>query len=203
MRRSRRSRGTRSRKRQLWTDERLIAACLDGDVDAWSELPNRYAGLIYSVALQIGLKNDDASDVLQNVSMVMLDHLADLRCSDRLSSWLITVTRREAVRVMKRNQLRTGESEGAALELLQGAGESMTDDLSDRLVDLQDQQIVREAMERLPERCRRILELLFCQDPPASYAEAAAQLGIPIGSIGPTRARCLDRLRKVLAQMGF
>jgi RNA polymerase sigma factor (sigma-70 family) len=136
--------------------------------------------------------------------MVMLDHLRDLRASERLSSWLITVTKREAVRVMKRNLQRSGGD--LAQELDQAAFESrppITDDLAARLVDLQEQQIVRDALQRMPERCRLLLEMLFLADTPASYAEIAERLDMPIGSIGPTRKRCLGRLRKLLDEMGF
>ncbi|NLH99133.1 MAG: sigma-70 family RNA polymerase sigma factor [Chthonomonadales bacterium] len=198
-----RSRHQRSRKRRSWSDDRLIRACLDGDVDAWTELLDRYSGLLFSIGLQIGLKNDDAADLLQNVSMILLDHLGSLRSSESLSAWIITVTRREALRVVKREQRRAIVQSLVDDPIEEAASDEQTDDLTAKLVALHEQQLVREAMDRLPERCRRMLELLFVQDPPASYAEVAARMGVPIGSVGPTRARCLERLRKLLHDMGF
>jgi RNA polymerase sigma factor (sigma-70 family) len=194
---------SRRRRRQSWSDARLIGACLEGDVEAWSELLDRYAGLVYSVALNVGLTNDDAADVLQNVSMIMLDHLSDLRSAERISAWLITVTRREAVRIMKRNAARNAGALPCPIEDAVQIEDPDAANMAGRLVALQDQQYVRQAMAKLPPRCRQVIELLFCSDPPATYAEVAAKLGIPTGSVGPTRARCLEKLRKILNDVGF
>ncbi len=193
----------RRRPRKSWSDGKLIGACMDGDAEAWSALLARYSGLVYSVALQAGLKKDDAADVFQIVSMILLDHLGDLRSTDRISSWLMTVARREALRILKRNQ-------SGAVPFALDADRDMSppsveepEDLSARLVALQDQQCVREALARLSPRCRTMIEMLFIADPPASYAEVAARLGMSVGSVGPTRARCLARLRKLLDEVGF
>lgn len=200
-----RSAGNRLRpgRRRLWSDSKLIGACIDGDADAWSELLDRYSGLVYSVALQVGLRQDDASDVVQNVSMIVLDRLGDLRSTDRIASWLITVTRREALRVLRRNQCRSGQMPAGDITEAGAGVDGEPEDMAARLVALQDQQCVREALTRLPPRCREMIEMLFISDPPASYAEVAAELGMSVGSVGPIRARCLERLRKLLDEVGF
>ena len=195
--------GRRTRRRRGWSDERLISACLEGDVDAWTELLDRYSGLIFSIGLEVGLKREDAADLLQNVSMILLDQLGSLRSWNSLSSWIITVTRREAVRAIKRSRQHSGVQEDAERQTEPGAGEDCPDDLAVRLVALYEQQLVKEAMDRLPARCRQLLTMLFCEDPPAPYADVAARLGLSVGSVGPIRARCLDRLRRILDEMGF
>lgn len=191
------------RRRQSWSDGKLIGACIDGDGEAWATLLDRYSGLMYSVALQVGLNRDDASDVFQIVSMILLDHLGDLRSADRIASWLITVTRREAMRVLRRERMRRMPGQAVDQQDVTDTTAEEPSDLSARMVALQEQQCVREALSRLAPRCRAMVEMLFLWDPPASYAEVASRLGIPVGSVGPTRARCLARLRKLLDEMGF
>jgi len=187
------------------SDALLVQACLDGDADAWDVLLDRYGRLIYSIAMKAGLSPDDAADVLQLVSMSLLDHLADLRDADRLLPWIATTTRRHALHTLRRNRRLTtgmgcmGADEGGTA----GDVAPVPGDLSAGLIALHDQQLVREALSRLTPHCREVLELLFCNDPPASYAEIASRLNVPIGSIGPTRARCLRRLHKVLSDLGF
>lgn len=198
------ARRSSARGRHTWSDSRLVDACLAGDAEAWSALLDRYGGLIYTVASRVGLTGEDASDVVQTVSITMLDHLGDLRCVERLSSWLITTTRREALRALRRVQRRGAHGPDVRVDDLgDDMATSSGDDMADGLIAIEDQQIVRKAMACLPDRCRQLLTLLFCSDPPASYAEVAAKLGIPVGSVGPTRARCLERLRKTLDEMGF
>lgn len=197
--------GPRPKERFPRADAYLVRACLEGDADAWQMLIERYARLVYSIAMKTGLSADDAADVLQLVSVSLLDHLADLRDTERLLPWISTTARRHALRVLKRNsRVSTGldwdDDQASGVE---GRDDVLPDDLSAGLMALWDQQLVREAMARLPIRCRRLLELLFTADPPLSYAETADRLRLAPGSVGPTRARCLDRLRKALEDLGF
>lgn len=186
------------------SDADLIYRCLDGDATAWDDLIRRYSGLVYSVAYQTGLSADDAADVLQMVSVTLLDHLRDLRDVSRLMPWIARTTYHHALRVAMRN--RRHEEMPASLAAGPDLEASMADlpgDLSERITALHDQQIVREAMALLSPRCRELLTALFLSDSPMSYAEAAQHLDVPVGSIGPTRNRCLQRLRALLDTMDF
>lgn len=190
-------------------DGGLIAACLNGDANAWDALVDRYAALIYSVCRRTGLSDMDAEDTFQDVCVILLNHLAGLRDTTKLSSWLISTARREAWRQGKR---RTGNNVSLASELGEGewemeGGESLygQEDNSPEagVLALEQQQMMREGLSRLPDRCRKLLTLLYSAETPPAYADIAAQFDLPVGSIGPTRARCLQNLRKLLAGMGY
>ncbi len=189
------------------TDQGLIAACVGGEAAAWDELIRRYAALIYSTCLRMGVSQADTEDVFQNVCLILLNHLADLRDTAKLSGWLISTTKREAWRVLRRQgaTLATDMGEGAwEMESAESvyqthAGANPEADV----IALTEQQLMREALSRLPDRCRDLLTLLYVTENPLSYQELSAKFSLPIGSIGPTRARCLQNLRKLLQELGY
>ncbi len=181
------------------TDGQLIAACLDGDARAWNELVQRYQRLVYSIALRQGLPAEDAEDVFQAVFVILLGKLDTCRDHKRLASWLTTITRREAWRVKRERAAEldaAGEKALAAQPAIEQTPEAV-------LQEMEEQDLIRQAMERLGPRCRRLLRRLFYTPERPSYADIARELQMPEGSIGPTRARCLERLRAILQQMGF
>ena len=191
----------------LLSDQKLISACLSGDAAAWDALIGRYAALIFSVCLRMGLSHADAEDIFQDVCLVLLNHLADVRDTAKLSGWLIPTTKRETWRFQKRRNVilesDMGESawemEGAESVVPQpGGGNPETEILA-----LEEQQLMREALKRMPDRCRNLLTLLYTTEEPPSYQELAVKFSLPVGSIGPTRARCLQNLRKILQELGF
>lgn len=181
-------------------DRQLIAACLADEPAAWETLISRYQRLIYSIPLKSRLTPDDAADIFQSVSLKLYEKLATLRDHDKISSWLITTATRECWRVSARNRREAQAS---------GSGE---DDDSDPLAEipatgpladeqretLERQQAVRQAVESLSERCRELLTMLFYHSDEWSYADIARRMEMPVPSIGPTRARCLEKLRKLL-----
>jgi len=183
------------------SDAQLIRACLSGDGTAWDALLTRYARFIYAIALHAGLTEDDAADVLQMVSMSLLDHLADLRNADRLAPWIATVTRRHAMRVRSRNSRAAAPIPVEHASAFNG-GVDVTENFDEALMAQYEQQLVQEAIERLPPKCRDLLHLLFSEES-LSYADIAERLNMPVGSIGPNRARCLQQLRKALEELGF
>lgn len=188
------------------TDTELIAACLSGEAEAWDALIARYEALIFSLPVRMGLSSSDAEDVFQNVCVLLLNHLSDLRETEKLAGWLVATTRREVWRVSKRRstqrqtELSTDEWQGEGAASLADDSQPLPETV---LLAMEEQQLVREAMIELPERCRRLLTLLYCQDPPAAYTDVAQEFNLPVGSIGPTRARCLQRLQKILSGLGF
>lgn len=189
------------------TDQALIVACLAGKAEAWDALISRYAALIYSVCLRMGVSHADTEDVFQDVCLILLNHLADLREIAKLSGWLISTTKREAWRLSRRRgatvaadlgdgewEMESGESVGQ-----QNAGANPETEV----MALAEQQLMREALQRLPDRCRELLTLLYTTEEPLSYQELSVKFALPVGSIGPTRARCLQSLRIILQELGY
>ncbi len=181
------------------TDTQLIDACLAGDEQAWAQLVERYQRLVYSVAMRHGLTATDADDVFQSVFTILVDKLETCRDRERLGAWLTTITRREAWRVARQAVSRVDAGSDELLET-HPAGEPLPDAVFERI---EEQHLIRQALERVGERCRQLLQQLFYVHESVSYAEIAQQLAMPEGSIGPTRARCLERLRNILDSLGF
>jgi RNA polymerase sigma factor (sigma-70 family) len=183
------------------SDEALIQACRRGDQAAWELLVERYQRLIYSIPRRAGLDEDLAADVFQRVFATLVQKLDKIEHPERIGAWLTTTARREVWRISRRER---------TVATLASADEELVDDIPDGalspdelLVRLEDQHKVRVAVTTLNERCRRLLILLFYQAEPPAYTEIALMLGTSEGSIGPTRARCLQKLRRLLDAMGF
>jgi len=195
-----------ARQQVFVSDKELIAACLKGEKGAWDTLISRYAALIYSTCRRLDLSAADTEDVVQDVCIILLDHLADLRDVAKLSSWLISTTKREVWRYQRRKGIKLaselGESEWA-LDSAEGIHTPMAESPETEFLAIEEQQLVRQGMEKLQDRCRHLLKRLYGTDDPPSYADLADELSLPVGSIGPTRARCLQQLRKMLAELGF
>ncbi len=170
-------------------DEQLIEACLRGDNDAWSELIDRYARLVASIPSRSGLPADLRDEVFQSVWTIAVRHLESLRDSRSLPAWLIRTTQRETWRIARDAKRARGHDSSEEIAW----ADPMEADL------LESRQFMREALDRMEERCRGLLLLLFREDRP-DYDRIAEALGIPRGSIGPTRGRCLDKLRTIYAE---
>jgi RNA polymerase sigma factor (sigma-70 family) len=173
-------------------DEELVRGSLDGDHEAWSQLIDKYKNLIFSVPIKYGFSRDDAADIFQDVCLTMLAELKTLRDPRALPKWLLMVTSRRCFN-WKRRSDRIVDMEPDALEL--AAGEIPPEGLA-IIVEAEREQSVREAVSNMPTRCRRLIAMLFFDQPPRPYRDVAQSLGIATGSIGFIRQRCLDRLRK-------
>lgn len=181
-----------------WDDTRLVKACLSGNEDAWSALIEKYKALIYSIPVKYGLSQQDASDVFQATCLELLARLPDLRKPRALPKWLMQVTHHECYR-WKRSQQRT-VSRDAEAELPEPEIPPIAESL---LQQTQEEQMLREAIRLLTPQCRGLVALLFFEMPPRPYAEVAKELGLAQGSIGFTREKCLERLRRQLSKSGF
>ena len=168
----------------------LVTAARNGDKRAWDGLVERYAPLIWSVCRRYRLADADAEDVGQAVWLHLVEHLDNLRTPDALPGWLATTTRRECSRVLRAPC--TLPADGRVLENMYDE-QAVT--AEHELLTAERHAALREAFARLPLGRQRLLALLIA-DPPLSYTEISARLGIPVGSIGPSRRRCLDRLRR-------
>ena len=172
-----------------WDDNHLVEACLAGNEQAWEVLIERYNRLIYTVPLRFGLSRSVADEIFQETCLILLEKLATLRERDRLSSWLVTITRRACIQRWRHPQpYETVE--------LENAYEVAEDEIEDDILRSEQQHLLRQAVENLKPRCRWLLKALFFEIPPPSYDDISLHLDLPVGSIGPTRSRCLKKLRQ-------
>lgn len=183
-------------------DTELVARCRRGDVGAWGILVKRYQRLVYTVALRMGLDSHGAADVFQTVFERLVEHLPRLSQPERLQAWIVTAAKREGLRV-RQLSLRTVSMTRDAEDGHGDASPTLEDTLADnapgaedQLADLQQLNLLRNGLDRLDTRCRDLLLLVFRDDDEhLPYEEVARRLNIPVGSIGPTRSRCLGKLR--------
>jgi RNA polymerase sigma factor (sigma-70 family) len=181
-----------------WADGRLVRACLNGNEQAWSALIAKYKNLIYSIPLKYGASPQDAADIFQSVCLELFSELPRLRKTAALRSWIVTVTAHQSFH-WKRKFRRRAED-----ELTEVDEEQLTAELPpDLLEEVEREQVLREAVARLPARCQEIIRLLFYEAEPISYRDLAARLGLATGSIGFIRGRCLKRLERALEEAGF
>ena len=162
-----------------------------GEESAWHELVERYSTLIWSICRRHELGRADAEDVTQAVWLHLVKYVDSLRDPAALPGWLVTTTRRECCRV-RQSRCRPADVQISETENL---WDDQMPTADDELLMAERHAALREAFTDLPANCRQLLSLLIT-DPPTPYAEISARLGIPIGSIGPNRSRCLQRLRR-------
>jgi RNA polymerase sigma factor (sigma-70 family) len=180
---------------QTHSDRELVRACLDGDERAWASLIRRYRRLIYTIPLRFGMPPTAAEEIFQEVCFILLQNLHTIRDDTRLSSWLVTVTRRTCIEHWRRGQPPND------IDALGDHINARDSDLEENLLSLERRHTLQQALEQLDGRCRRLLEALFLSEDPPSYADIAREMGISEGSVGPTRARCLDKLRKFIVKI--
>ena len=172
---------------------RLVAGAAAGDVAAWQDLVDAYVGLVWAITRAHRLREADAQDVSQTAWLRLVENVDRLDDPARVGAWLATTARRECLRVLRlsRRQLLAGEAD--ELPDVEDPGDAV----DEQLLRQEAGEEVRAALELLPDSCRSLLTLLVL-DPPPSYGEVSAALGMPVGSIGPTRGRCLAKLRLLL-----
>jgi RNA polymerase sigma factor (sigma-70 family) len=170
----------------------LVVRAREGDRRAWSEIVVRYAPLVWSICRRSGLSEHDAEDVGQGVWLRLVEQLPAIREPAALPGWLATTTRRECLRVQRATRphepLNGVEDRGNPDDERVAAAEQA-------LLLAERELALRASFAQLDRRCQRLLALLV-HDPPVAYADIGAQLNMPVGSIGPNRARCLNKLRR-------
>jgi RNA polymerase sigma factor (sigma-70 family) len=171
----------------------LVRGAAAGDRQAWEQLVDQYARLIWSITAEYKLTESDAADVAQTTWLRLLEHIDQIRYPDRVGSWLAATARNECLRSLAARKRVVLAQDDDVLTGVVG----YEPEVDERILANERAQIVRDAMSHLPRRWQRLLELLMA-DPPASYAEISDQLGLPVGSIGPTRGRCFAQLRALL-----
>jgi RNA polymerase sigma factor (sigma-70 family) len=182
-------------------DAALVARCRRGDGDAWALLVHRYQRLVYTVAMRAGHDAHVAADVFQTVFARLLEHLPRIADPDRLQAWIVTTAKREAMLLRRRGErtvsMTRDDVDGDAAPEWEIADDAALPEQS--LAELQQAHRLRLALERLDRRCRELLALLFRdEDEAVGYDEVSRRMDMPVGSIGPTRARCLGKLRRLV-----
>ena len=172
---------------------RLMRRAANGDPRAWETLVDKYGRLIWSITRNFKLVESDAADVFQTTWMRLIEHIDRIEHADRVGSWLAATARNECIRSLAvRKRLVLAHED----EPFDGPA-THEPEIDEALLAAERAEVVREAMTHLPRRWQRLMEMLMA-DPPASYAEISDELGLPVGRIGPTRGRCLARLRLLL-----
>jgi RNA polymerase sigma factor (sigma-70 family) len=174
------------------TVEALVLAARDGDREAWNTIVERYGPLVFGVCVSYRLAPADIEDVGQAVWLLLFQRLHTLRVPEALPGWLLTTTRNECKRVVGEQVRRNRHGRALVVDPPVDGGQV---DLEEQWERVRRNAALREAFVQLDPPCRDLLSLLFA-DPPIPYREIARQLRMKVGSIGPTRARCLDHLRR-------
>ncbi len=177
----------------------LLAAASAGNADAWNAIVERFSSLLWSVARAHRLSMEDSADVVQNTWLKLLDHLDRIEKPEALPGWLATTSRHECLSMLRRRGrdtlVRDDDLAGVVVDVEAAALDAAL------LEDERDVQLW-DCFGKLSERCQRLLRVLMACDRP-NYTEVSASLGMPVGSIGPTRMRCLSTLRSLVADTGY
>jgi RNA polymerase sigma factor (sigma-70 family) len=179
------------------SDSELVSGCLEGESWAWDALIDRYKRVIYSIPLRAGLTENDAADVFQTVFTRLFERLRSIKKPGGVGGWLVTTAKRESWAVLRKRRRELSQREKAASAQAQ---HWLLDTHPDENLWIE-QSLVRDAVERVGGRCRALLWLLYYDPREPSYDEISHMMNVPSGSIGPTRARCLKKLRGILEAM--
>lgn len=180
------------------TATELLALAAAGSQQAWDQIVLRYQRLVWSVARSYRLEHSDAADAVQTTWLRLVEHLGAVHEPERLGAWLATTTRRECLRLARRRQRERSDGADDELALLPDGAV----DVEQSLLSSERDAVLLRGVGQLEPRCRQLLRVL-CASPPPRYDAVAAAFGMPIGSIGPTRGRCLRRLKDILLEMGY
>ncbi|MBB5960178.1 RNA polymerase sigma factor (sigma-70 family) [Saccharothrix tamanrassetensis] len=172
----------------------LLAAAARGDQAAWNELVARYGALLWSVARGFRLSTADCADVVQNTWLRLVENLDRVTEPERLAGWLATTARRECLQLLRRAGRRR-ESDVPPPEVVDD-----TPPPDEGLLVAERDRALWRAVDQLSDKCRQLIRTLMTT-PPLSYLEVAALLDMPVGSIGPSRSRCLEQLRKLAGEL--
>ena len=193
---------TRARHEEI-PDTALIERCLAGDEAAWEALVRRYANLVYGISARVGLSADEAADAFQAVFVIVWRSLELLKEPQAFPGWLATIARREALRTARGRDRQARRAERVSADPTAHVLPSGVSRADEAVEGAERAALIGHAVDRMDARCRELLRMLFWETPPPSYDEVAARMGMPLGSLGPTRGRCLEKLRRTLAELGL
>lgn len=176
------------------SDADLVTSASAGDQSAWDALVDRYQSRVWAIARAHRLSTADAEDVFQVTFLRLVTHIGTIRDPNRVGAWLATTARHECLRLLRRAGRSVPSDDDSVLD---GADHLMPP-LDVKLLADERRVALWKALGRLSEQCQRLLRVLMA-DPEPTYEEVSKALGMPIGSIGPTRGRCLKHLGRELS----
>jgi RNA polymerase sigma factor (sigma-70 family) len=194
------AKASRSKEKDKITSDRdLVAGCLEGQESAWSGLLAKYKNLIFSIPVRYGFSREESADIFQAVCLELIQQLGKVREPEALPKWIIQVTSHKCFHAKRQNQrlVYSDDQETPVPEA------SVPPNAEFNLRELEEERILRQAMNQLPSRCQQLVEMLFFEEPKRPYQDVASSLGLATGSIGLMRQKCLERLRKSLDSLGF
>jgi len=175
----------------------LIRACTKGDESAWEALIQRHKRLIYSIPVAYRMSTADSDDIFQRVALKLLQHLRNVKRAESLPAWIIVTTRRECQSALRGRRRELPIEDSTAERLSEDPP-----DVTRRLDAVAAEHNLSIALGRLDRGCRELLSAMYVEEPRPSYQEISRRTGRPMGSLGPTRARCLAKLKKLFLKLG-
>lgn len=182
------------------SDAELVKACRNGDEFAWNELVDRYQRLIFAIPRRAGLSEEQAADILQEVFLTLFEKLDDIEQPDRIRSWIVTTAKFKTWGLVRSEKGFYSPETEEEMEQEMASLPDTSPLADERLIELEQQHLIRSALKEIEERCQKILSMIYLRDTAASYAEVAGEIGVGETSISPMRARCLKKLAKILAK---
>ncbi len=179
-------------------DAELVRACRGGDEAAWNELVERYQRLIITIPRRAGLSEEQASDVFQEVFMTLFEKLDEIEQPDRIRSWMVTTAKFKTWGIVRGEKGHYTPETEEEMELEMANLKDASPLADEMLIEAEQQHLIRTALKKLEERCQKILSMIYLRDTAASYVEVAKEIGVGETSISPMRARCLQKLAKIL-----
>ena len=177
-------------------DTEIWGFVLEGDEKAWETIVRRYQSLVYTVVTRAGLSYAESQDCFQQTWVLLHRYRKSISDPSRLSAWLVTTAKREALKVKRRAGRFDGLDDSAPIE--------DTNLLPDKELEaIEARSVIENALQQIDPRCRKLLKLVFYSDEKTSYDELARSLGLSVNAVGPARQRCLARLRKLLEKQGI
>jgi RNA polymerase sigma factor (sigma-70 family) len=181
------------------SDRELVDGCLRRREDDWNLLVDKYKKLVFSIPIRYGFSREEAADIFQSVCLELIQELPKLRDPEALPKWLMQVTAHKCFHWKKqRSRMVSRDDEEAGIPEA-----SIPPDADLKVREIEEEQMLRNALAELPPRCRELIHMLFYEEPKRPYRQVAESLGLATGSIGLLRQKCLDRLKKRLDSLGF
>lgn len=180
------------------SDAELVRACRDGSETAWNELVDRYQRLIITIPRRAGLTEEQAADVFQEVFLTLFEKIGEIEQPERIRSWIVTTAKFKTWGTVRGEKGHFSPETEEEMELEMAALADRSPLADEVLIELEQQHQIRTALRELEERCRTILSMIYLREVAASYAEVASALGVGPTHISPMRARCLQKLAKIL-----
>jgi len=180
------------------SDAELVKACRKGDESAWNTLVDRYQRLIFAIPRRAGLSEEQAADILQEVFLTLFEKLDEIEQPDKIRSWIVTTAKFKTWGLVRNEKGFYSPETEEEMEQEMASLPDTSPLADERLIELEQQHLIRTALREIEERCQKILSMIYLRDTAASYAEVASEIGVGETSISPMRARCLKKLAKIL-----